>query len=822
MFPITDHVLIFTLIISVILFAKVLRARLRIPDLVLLLVAGAALGEHGFGILERNDAITLFGEVGLLYIMFLAGLEIDLYQFSRTRGRSVGFGLATFVLPQVLGAWVAYEVLGDLSWASAILIASMFASHTLLAYPVASRLGIHRTEPVTISVGATIITDTLALVVLAVVLDVNRGVPLDGMFWGGLLVSIAVLVLCIALVVPRLARWFFQHAGESGGSQFLFVLAVVCACAYLSEFARMKPLIGAFLAGVALNRQIPEHSTLMNRLEFIGNVLFIPFFLISVGMLVNPEVVFGDTRTWKVIGVMVGLVVGTKWIAAMLAGAWFGYSFAERQLMFGLTVVQAAATLAAALVGFEAGLVSESALNGAIAMIMVTVPLGSCMVQVFGRKVALAAEDAPAPRRSEQRLMLAVKDTDTADNLVDLAMWLRDTSLPGGLFPVTIVGEGEDPERAVANGEKLLARCVARASSAEVVVEPHVRMDINPVDGLIRAVREVRAGVVLTGWGEEATRGSRLFGGVRRNLAEGCACRLIRTRFARPMNTCRHLRIPFPPLAEHRSDLGVLVRETKLLAKQAGLDLVVYLAGPASGDIQKRFEDASPGVETRFEVAGTWKEARQKLFAETRESDVLVLPQIRRDTALWTPTLDKLPELVAKTFPRTNLLVVYPAVRDLSEEVSGPVALPASQGFPALRGVDLDPDLSDEARVSALVREGLPDDPPMAEEAIPLLVDSANLTPVELRDDTLLLHAHCGERKEPLLLVGHGGGEGGFFEQENTPRVLVALLSPRGDAPELHLRSLAQVAKRFRAPGVERAMEEARSASQVCNALSDN
>lgn len=507
MFPITDHVLIFTVIVSVILLAKVLRARLRVPDLVLLLVAGAALGMNGFGVLERNEAITLFGEVGLLYIMFLAGLEIDLYQFSRTRGRSVGFGLVTFLLPQVVGAGVVYTVLGDLSWASAILIASMFASHTLLAYPVASRLGIHRAEPVTISVGATIITDTLALVVLAVVLDANRGIPLDAAFWSGLLVSMAVLVLIIALVIPRLARWFFQHAGESGGAQFLFVLAVVCACAYLSQFARMKPLIGAFLAGVALNRQIPEHSTLMNRLEFIGNVLFIPFFLISVGMLVDPEVVFGDARTWRVIGIMVGLVVATKWIAAMVAGTLFGYSFAERQVMFGLSVVQAAATLAAALVGFEAGLVSEQALNGAIAMIMVTVPLGSCMVQTFGRKVALAAEDAPVAPRAEQRLMLAVKDSATADDLVDLAMWLRDPSLPGCLFPVTIVSEGEDPDRAVANGEKLLARCVARASSAEVEVEPHVRMDINPVDGLVRAVREVRAGAVLTGWGEQSTRG---------------------------------------------------------------------------------------------------------------------------------------------------------------------------------------------------------------------------------------------------------------------------------------------------------------------------
>lgn len=817
--PVTDHVLIFTVITTVILLAPLIGAKLRIPDLAILLVAGTALGQHGFGVLERNEAITLFGEVGLLYIMFLAGLEIDLYQFSRTRVRSLTFGMMTFLLPQIIGAVVVYYVLGDLTWSAAILMASLFASHTLLAYPVATRLGIQRSEPVTISVGATMITDTLALLVLAVIVDAREGVALDASFWGGLFAGLAILVLGISLIIPRVARWFFQHAGESGGAQFLFVLTVVCACAYVSQFARMKPLIGAFLAGAAFNRQIPEHSTLMNRLEFIGKVLFIPFFLISVGMLVDPRVLMGDPQTWKVIGVMVGMVVVTKWMAAMITGSFFRYSFAERQVVFGLSVVQAAATLAAVLVGFQAGVLSESVLNGAVAMILVTVPLGSAMVQRYGRKMALAAEDAPSLQRAEQRLLLAVRETSTAEALMDLGMLIRDPSLPGGLFPVTIVPEDTDPEKHISRGEKLLGHCVAKATSAEIEVEPHVRMDINPVDGLVRTVRELRAGALLTGWGHLSSRGSRLFGGVRSNLSDRCSSRIYCFRQVKPLNTNKYLRLALPPLSEHRSDLAVLFREMKLLCKQAGLDLVVYIAGEAADDLQKRFEGTRPGVETKFIRYPTWKEARQQLMTDVSESDLLVIPQIRKDTALWTPTLDKLPELMETSFPTTNLLVVYPAVRGASEEL-GPVALPSTDQFPALRGVDLGGE-RDEDRVESLVKKGLPANPVMSKEAVPLLIDSARLTPVELSEDALLLHAHCGSRSEPLLLIGFGDGTGPFFDQEKTPRILVALLSPRGDAPELHLRSLARVAKRFRDPAVIQGLSEVESAADVCAVLSE-
>jgi len=820
MLPITDHVLIFTVIISMILLAPLLGSLLRVPDMVLLLVAGAALGADGFGVLERNEAITLFGEIGLLYIMFLAGLEIDLYEFSRTKLKSIGFGLITFLIPQVLGAVVVYYVLGDWAWSAAILMASMFASHTLLAYPVATKLGIHRAEPVTISVGATIVTDTLALLVLAVIVDASQDIALDAKFWLSLVLALMALVLIIWLVIPRLARWFFKNVSEAGGTQFLFVLTVVCACAYFSQYARMKPLIGAFLAGAALNRQIPEHSALMNRLQFVGNNLFIPFFLISVGMLVDTQVLIGNPETWVVIGVMVGMVVVTKYLAATVAGLLFGYKAAERNVMFGLTVVQAAATLAAALVGFDAGILNDAALNGAVAMIVVTVPLGSWIVQRSGRKLALAEVGASRVLRLEQRLLLTVHKAETVKPLMELGLLLRDKGTPGGLFPLTIISDEYETDHAVADGEKLLAQCISQASAAEVEVEPQLRVDRNAVDGMVRAVRELRATTVLTGWGDTLSAGNRIFGSTQQNLTEKCPSRVMLCHLYRPMATNNILRFPLPPLSEYRKDLSTLLRETKLLAKQAGLKAHLYLSGPQAGDLQSQFEKMQPGCETKVTLCKTWKECRQKLFADIQSDDLVVLPQIRRDTALWTPTLDPLPELIARTFPKVNLLVVYPEIQS-NEGFQGPVAMPAGSAFPEMRGVDLTSGTLAVDQIAQLVQEGLPEDPEMVENAIPALVDSARMTPVELAPEVILLHGHCGHRNEPLLLIGFSGSMGTFFDQPVPPRILVCLLSPQDDAPEVHLRSLARVAKRFRKHGIQKALSEATQAAEVCQILAD-
>lgn len=291
-------------------------------------------------------------------------------------------------------------------------------------------------------------------------------------------------------------------------------------------------------------------------------------------------------------------------------------------------------------------------------------------------------------------------------------------------------------------------------------------------------------------------------------------------RLPKPLATNKILRFPLPPLAEYRKDLGTLLRETKLLAKQAGLNAHLYLSGPNAEDLQHQFEKTQPGCEIKVTLCKTWKECRQKLFADIDSDDLVVLPQIRRDTALWTPTLDPLPELLARQFPDINLIVVYPQIQS-DEGLQGPVALPSATGFPEMRGVNLKAGQDAEANIARLVREGLPEDPEMVAAAIPALIDSAKMTPVELSPDVILLHGHCGNRDEPLLLIGYLEGREPFFDQAAPPRILVNLLSPRHDAPEVHLRSLARVAKRFRLAGLPEQLSQAANAEEVCRILAD-
>ncbi|HPB30908.1 MAG TPA: cation:proton antiporter, partial [Candidatus Sumerlaeota bacterium] len=522
--PVSDPILVFAILALAIMAAPLLANKLRVPDLVLLLIAGAALGPKGFGVLERNTAIELFGAVGLIYIMFLAGIEIDLTRFMRTRGRSIFFGLMTFSIPQGLGTLAGRYIL-HMDWPASILLASMFASHTLLAYPLASRLGISRTEPVAVTVGATIITDTLALLVLAVIADSARGITLGFGFWAGIVLGMTALVLLIWWGIPWLSRWFFKNFTEAGGAQFLFVLFVVCGCSYLSHFARMEPIIGAFLAGAAFNRQIPENSALMNRVVFAGNTLFIPFFLISVGMLVDPMALVNNPRSWIVVITMTAAVIVTKYMAAWVSRRKFGYGADAGKVMFGLSVVQAAATLAAVLVGYNLKIFDESVLNGAIGMILVTCPLGAWYVDRYGRKMAAEVQIAKEPERIEQRIVVPVAKPDSAVRLLDLAFLFRNHEIPGTIYPMTVVSDEADPDESLARAENLLALCVTHAASAEVNLNPIVRVDINVSDGISRAAKEMRAGMVLSGWSGDQKAGARIFGTVMSNLKTNCHSR---------------------------------------------------------------------------------------------------------------------------------------------------------------------------------------------------------------------------------------------------------------------------------------------------------
>ncbi|HEY4650687.1 MAG TPA: cation:proton antiporter, partial [Pontibacter sp.] len=272
--PFEDPVMIFMMVLLIILVAPMILNRLRIPGIVGLIIAGVLVGPNGLNLLMRDASIILFGTVGILYIMFLAGLEVDMIDFKKNKNKSMVFGALTFLIPITVGTLVFYYIMGY-EILSAILLSSMFSSHTLIAYPIASRLGLNKNEAVTITIGGTIITDTAVLLVLAVVAGSAEG-NIDFFYWIKLAMSLSVFAAVVMFGFPYIARWFFRHIEGEKGAQFIFVLTMVFAAAFLAELAGVEAIIGAFLAGLALNTLIPHTSALMNRIEFVGNNVFIP------------------------------------------------------------------------------------------------------------------------------------------------------------------------------------------------------------------------------------------------------------------------------------------------------------------------------------------------------------------------------------------------------------------------------------------------------------------------------------------------------------------------------------------------------------------
>ena len=342
--PLTNPVLIFSVILFIILFAPLVLHRFKIPDIVGLIIAGALIGPYGLHIMDRDSSIVLFGTVGLLYIMFVAGLEIDMADFKKNSKRGLIFGLYTFFIPMILGTLAGVYLL-DFSYPTSILLASMFASHTLVTYPIVSKYGITKNRAINVTIGGTVITCLLALFVLAVIVGMSTGELTQG-FWIQLGVSTIVFAFIVLWGFPFVGRWYFKRYDDRVG-QFIFVLGLVFFASFLAEAAGLEAIIGAFLAGLALNRLIPNTSALMNRIEFVGNALFIPFFLIGVGMLVNFHVFLYDLTTIWVAVVMCVVATVSKFIPAWLAQKNFRFTASERTLLFGLSNAQAAATLAA-------------------------------------------------------------------------------------------------------------------------------------------------------------------------------------------------------------------------------------------------------------------------------------------------------------------------------------------------------------------------------------------------------------------------------------------------------------------------------------------
>ncbi|WP_374956796.1 cation:proton antiporter domain-containing protein [Butyricimonas virosa] len=665
--PLTDPVLKFLLILVIILAAPLLLNKLRIPHLLGLIIAGAIIGPNGFNLVLRDSSIILSGTAGLLYIMFLAGLEIDLGDFKKNKWKSLTFGMYTFLVPMALGTLVGLYVL-NFSMLTSILLASMFASHTLIAYPIISKLGITKDKAVGITVGGTMITDTLALLVLTVIVEMAVG-EVDDWFWYRLGAAIILFFAFVMIVFPIVGRWFFKRC-EDNVSQYIFVLVMVFLGAYLAELAGLESIIGAFLAGMALNRLIPSTSPLMNRVEFVGNAIFIPFFLIGVGMLIDYRAFFTNWDTIKVGAVMIVVATVAKFVAAWMTQKTFRMSVDQRRVIFGLSNAQAAATLAAVMVGYNvilgetpAGepirLLNESVLNGTILMILVTCTMASFSAQKGAHNIAMndVSEEKEGTGEHQERILIPVSYEKNVTELVNLSTAIKSKKNKNGLFALNVINNQASDDKAFKQSKKVLNMAVTTASATDNVLQDLLRYDLNVANAIISVIKEQGITDLVLGLHQGKGVVSSFLGNMTEAILGQSNVTTLIYRPIQPIATVKRHLVVVPARAEKEVGFPMWVNKVWNIIHNSGAKAVFYASEDTTMYLKEIYKKRP--IEAEFSSFDDWDDFLI-MSREIKSDDTLWVVMSRRERLSYHANMSRIPNYLNKYFQSNSFVLVYP------------------------------------------------------------------------------------------------------------------------------------------------------------------
>jgi len=562
-----EPIVSFAILLAVILVVPLFFERLKLPGLLGLLLAGVALGPNALRLLtSESETMKLLSDIGLVYLLFVAGLEIDLEQFKATKHRSAGFGFFTFIVP--LAAGVLVGRLFGFEWNPALLIGSLLASHTLLAYPIISRLGLVNNEAIVVTIGATIFTDIGSLVVLAICVGIGSG-DFSAFELVRLLLSVVIYSAVILFGFNWVGKAFFRRSGNEEGNQFLFVLLAVFVAALGAEVIGVEKIIGAFLAGLAVNSVLGE-GPVKEKVIFVGNVLFVPIFFINLGLLINvPVFIQSVLSVWLPLAIVVALI-GSKYIAALLAKLAYRYSWREQITMWSLSMPQVAATLAAAFVGFRAQIITEDVLNSVIVLMLVTSTLGPVITDRAARGLTVKTDSLPFKTDANQgdfsltdslqtdwnfasddrklTIVVPVYNPETERNLIEMAALIAQHE-SGRIVPLSIATghmhmDAPELNKAIAYSETLITRATELSREFGIEAEPLLRIDDGIAQGISRASREQRAGLIIMGWGENRGLRAQLFGNVIDNVIWASHCPVAVTRLLDSPSTIRRILVP--------------------------------------------------------------------------------------------------------------------------------------------------------------------------------------------------------------------------------------------------------------------------------------
>ena len=663
-FPITDPTLIFFVVLLMILLSPIIMGRLRIPHIIGMVLAGILVGKYGLNILGRDASFELFGRVGLYYIMFLAGLEMDMEGLKKNRNRVMIFGMLTFLVPFAMTYFMGVSLLGYIPLAS-LLLAAIMASNTLIAYPIVGRYGLTRHTSSTLSVGSSMMALFMALIVMASIVNSFHG---NGgiLFW--LLFILKFVAYCVGLimVIPRVTRWFLRRYSDAV-MQFIFILAVVFLSAALSDAVGLEGIFGAFMSGLILNRFVPKVSPLMNRIEFTGNALFIPYFLIGVGMLINVRLLFAGSKILWVVFCIVFFGTLGKAVAAYLAARIFRMSWLAGHMMFGLTSAHAAGAIAMVMVGrrLEVApgqyLFGDEVLNGIVIMILFTCVISTVITERAAQRLRLQEKEDQNMMKNldDEKILIPVKYPEYSDNLVTMATLMRNPRLKRELVALNVVYDDVNMRHNQAEGQRLLDHLCHLASASDVPMVTQVRVAANIANGIKHAFKEFQASEILMGLHFHKEINRSFWGEFTRSLYNGLSRQIIVTRILQPLNTIRRIQVAIPSRAEFEPGF---YRWLERLARMAG-NLECRIAFHGRNEtlqlVNEFIRNRFPSVRAEYEEMGHWKEL-PTLGSQVREDHLFVIVTARKGTISYKTAMERLPEELNKFIKGKTIMIIFP------------------------------------------------------------------------------------------------------------------------------------------------------------------
>ena len=664
-FPITDPTLTFFVVLLIILLAPIIMGKLRIPHIIGMVLAGVVVGKYGLNILVRDNSFELFGRVGLYYIMFLAALEMDMESIRKNRNRLLIFALLTFTVPLLLTYFMGIHLL-NYGITASLLLGCIMASNTLVAYPIVSRYGLQRKPSVTLSVGSSIISLIFSLIMLAAIVASNKGEGSIG-FWLFFVSKFVIYCAAAIFLLPRLTRWFLRRYSDAV-MQFIFVLASLFLCAALSAAIGLEGIFGAFLSGLILNRYIPSVSPLKNRLEFIGNAVFIPYFLIGVGMLINVRLLFtGGGILWAVICITLFGTLG-KAIAAYAACFGFRMPISSGHMMFGMTSAHAAGAIAMVMVGMNllgedgAPLVNAQMLNAVIVMILFTCIISSVITEQSAQRIILRDKELPVEahrKANDQRILVPVKYPEYAEQLMNMAILMLNRKQTRGLVALNVVYDGENMHRNMEQGNRLLEQMTQYCAGSDIQIQTQTRIAANIANGIKHAFKEFQATEILIGMHTHKEVSTKFWGEFHQSLFNGLNQQITMARLAQPLNTIRRIQVAVPSRAEFEPGF---YRWLERLSRIAGnLECRIQFHGRTEtlSLVNEYIKNRHPQVRADYSNMDHWNEL-PKLANDVADDHLFVIVTARKGTVSYKNALEYLPDEIQRYFNGKNLVIIFP------------------------------------------------------------------------------------------------------------------------------------------------------------------